>query len=65
MLLVSVQLEDSITRSPLLILLSMGDMPAASPHMNEIRLMVVDPGHFQASPVQKEMYPELSKRVSV
>ena len=33
--------------------------------MNEIRVMVLDPGHFHASLVQKEMYPELSKRVDV
>lgn len=33
--------------------------------MNEIRVMVLDPGHFHAALVQKEMYPELSRRVSV
>lgn len=33
--------------------------------MNEARLMVVDPGHFHAALVQKEMYPWLAKRVSV
>ena len=33
--------------------------------MNEIRVMVLDPGHFHAALVQKEMYPELSKRVYV
>ena len=33
--------------------------------VREIRLMVLDPGHFHASLVQKEMYPELAKRVDV
>lgn len=33
--------------------------------MNEARLMVVDPGHFHAALVQKEMYPWLAKRVVV
>jgi len=33
--------------------------------VNEARLMVVDPGHFHAALVQKEMYPWLEKRVSV
>ncbi|HEY3938813.1 MAG TPA: putative oxidoreductase C-terminal domain-containing protein [Bryobacteraceae bacterium] len=31
----------------------------------QIRLMVLDPGHFHASLVQKEMYTELARRVSV
>ena len=29
------------------------------------RLMVVDPGHFHASLLQREMYPSLAPRVSV
>jgi len=33
--------------------------------LNEIKVMVLDPGHFHAALVQKEMYPELSKRVYV
>src|SRR5579872_843105 len=33
--------------------------------MNEARLIVVDPGHFHASLIQKEMYPFLAKQVSV
>jgi len=33
--------------------------------VNEARLMVVDPGHFHAALVQKEMYSWLDKRVSV
>ncbi len=33
--------------------------------MPEIRLIVVDPGHFHAALVQKEMYPTLSPRVQV
>ena len=33
--------------------------------MNEIRLMTLDPGHFHAALVQKEMYPGISQRCSV
>ena len=33
--------------------------------MTEARLMVLDPGHFHAALVQKEMYPWLARRVSV
>ncbi len=33
--------------------------------MSEVRLMTVDPGHFHAALVQKEMYPGVSKRVDV
>jgi predicted dehydrogenase len=33
--------------------------------MPDIRLIVVDPGHFHAALVQKEMYPALSPRVQV
>ena len=33
--------------------------------MTEARLIVLDPGHFHASLVQKEMYPWLAKQVSV
>ena len=33
--------------------------------MSEIRLITLDPGHFHAALVQKEMYPEISPRVSV
>jgi predicted dehydrogenase len=33
--------------------------------MSGIRLIVVDPGHFHAALVQKEMYPTLSPRVRV
>lgn len=33
--------------------------------MNEARLIVLDPGHFHAALVQKEMYPWLSRQVSV
>jgi predicted dehydrogenase len=37
----------------------------ASPAMDEIRFMTLDPGHFHAALVQKEMYPGVSKRVDV
>ncbi len=33
--------------------------------MKEVRLVVLDPGHFHAALVQKEMYPWVAKRVSV
>jgi hypothetical protein len=33
--------------------------------MNAAELIVLDPGHFHASLVQKQMYPGVSKRVSV
>jgi predicted dehydrogenase len=33
--------------------------------MKEARLIVLDPGHFHAALVQKEMYPWLAKQVSV
>jgi predicted dehydrogenase len=33
--------------------------------MKQFQLIVLDPGHFHAALLQKEMYPRLSKRVSV
>jgi predicted dehydrogenase len=33
--------------------------------MSEIKLVIVDPGHFHAALVQKDMYPQVSPRVSV
>ncbi len=33
--------------------------------MSEVRLVIVDPGHFHAALVQKDMYPQVSSRVSV
>jgi predicted dehydrogenase len=33
--------------------------------MNEIKLITLDPGHFHAALIQKEMYPEVSKRSTV
>src|SRR5215213_6189630 len=33
--------------------------------MSEVRLMTVDPGHFHAALVQKEMYPGVAARVDV
>lgn len=36
-----------------------------SPPMREIRFMTLDPGHFHAALVQKEMYEGVSKRVDV
>ena len=33
--------------------------------MSEVRFMTLDPGHFHAGLVQKEMYPNVAKRVDV
>ena len=33
--------------------------------MDEFRIITLDPGHFHAALVQKEMYPGVSKRVAV
>jgi predicted dehydrogenase len=33
--------------------------------MSDVRLMTVDPGHFHAGLIQKEMYPGVAKRVDV
>jgi predicted dehydrogenase len=35
------------------------------PAMPDVRLMTVDPGHFHAALVQKEMYPGVARRVDV
>jgi predicted dehydrogenase len=35
------------------------------PTMSDVRLMTVDPGHFHAALVQKEMYPGVAPRVDV
>src|SRR5438445_9021313 len=35
------------------------------PSMPEIRFMTLDPGHFHAALVQKEMYPGVSRKVDV
>ena len=36
-----------------------------SPPMSDVRLMTVDPGHFHAALVQKEMYPGVAARADV
>src|ERR1039458_6972794 len=33
--------------------------------MSEFRLITLDPGHFHAALIQKEMYSEVSKRVAI
>ena len=33
--------------------------------MGDVRLMTVDPGHFHAALIQKEMYPDVARRVDV
>src|SRR2546428_5435256 len=44
--------------------ISIGGQESARP-MADVRLMAVDPGHFHAALVQKEMYPGVSERVDV
>src|SRR5712691_11042951 len=41
------------------------DMKKLERVMPDVRLMTVDPGHFHAALVQKEMYPGVSDRVDV
>jgi hypothetical protein len=48
-----------------LLLLCLALVLSGSEPVKEIRVMVLDPGHFHAALVQKEMYPELAKRVDV
>ncbi|HSW50965.1 MAG TPA: putative oxidoreductase C-terminal domain-containing protein, partial [Bryobacteraceae bacterium] len=33
--------------------------------MNEVKLVIVDPGHFHSALIQKDMYPQVAPRVSV
>jgi predicted dehydrogenase len=47
----------------LLVLLVAAWLPALD--AGEVRLISVDPGHFHAALIQKEMYPWVSKRVAV
>jgi hypothetical protein len=35
------------------------------PAMPDVRLMTLDPGHFHAALIQKEMYPGVAPRVDV
>jgi predicted dehydrogenase len=59
------------TRSTLLclpvVLIAAAAVVAAQgkPPMTEIRFMTLDPGHFHAALVQKEMYPGVSRKVDV
>ncbi len=41
------------------------EKPAFSGAENEIKLMVIDPGHFHASLIQKKSYPQISNEVYV
>ncbi len=41
------------------------DKPAGQQDMSQVRIMTLDPGHFHAGLVQKEMYPGVSHRVNV
>ncbi|MBM3858845.1 MAG: oxidoreductase [Verrucomicrobia bacterium] len=40
-------------------------MPTLAAEIKEVRLMTLDPGHFHASLVQKEMYPQVNPVVHV
>ena len=33
--------------------------------MGEVKLVIVEPGHYHAALIQKDMYPQISPRVSV
>src|SRR5689334_21011976 len=39
--------------------------PGATAQSKPMELIIVDPGHFHATLLQKEMYPSLAPRVSV
>ena len=54
-------LKSPISAAALLSLILPMTAPAASPY----RLMTLDPGHFHASLVQKDMYPEVDPVVHV
>src|SRR5579862_1461447 len=63
----SCEAESSMRPCALLLALSASfalHVPGAEP-MKEARLIVLDPGHFHAALVQKDMYPWLAKQVSV
>lgn len=49
----------------ILLLSLMATQSSAQPTPAVSKLIIVDPGHFHASLIQKEMYASLSKRVSV
>ena len=53
----------------LTVVVSVGSVVAAQRQkdgvMSEVRLMTLDPGHFHAALIQKEMYPGVSPRVDV
>jgi predicted dehydrogenase len=42
-----------------------GEEDSGSPNMTVVRLMTLDPGHFHAALVQKEMYPDVAKQAHV
>lgn len=44
---------------------SLAQQKTKSKDMNEVKIMTLDPGHFHAGLVQKEMYPGVSPRVHV
>ena len=63
-----------LVRSGLLVVATLGaigvivesaDMAQTSPPTPAVRLMTLDPGHFHAALVQKEMYPGVSDQVDV
>ncbi|HWQ55253.1 MAG TPA: putative oxidoreductase C-terminal domain-containing protein [Bryobacteraceae bacterium] len=40
-------------------------LPQSAPSAEKYRLITIDPGHFHAALMQKEMYPQVSKRATV
>ncbi len=54
---------------PVLVVLGLGYSTTAESQgnaaMSEVRFMTLDPGHFHAGLVQKEMYPNVSPRVDI
>src|SRR5215510_1396620 len=61
-----------MTRTPTTLLLTVAAVAAATgaqqpggPNVADVRLTTLDPGHFHAALVQKEMYPGVAPRVDV
>src|SRR5215510_505488 len=61
-----------MTRTPTTLLLTVAAVAAATgaqqpggPNVADVRLTTLDPGHFHAALVQKEMYPGVARRVYV
>jgi predicted dehydrogenase len=48
-----------------ILLATLAGAAAGGEPMDQVRLITLDPGHFHAALIQKEMYPWVSKRVAV